>query len=76
MRKLEQEKQEELDIQAKRASEMANRARIEADQRMKKQEARYKAIRLNAEANILENVERDPESLQNNCMTRAYPACK
>ena len=60
MRKIAQEKQEELDMQAKRAAEMANRARIEADQRMKIQEARYEAIRLNAEANILENVERDP----------------
>ncbi len=46
---------------AARAREMAERARLEAEERRKVQEARNEAIRLNAEAEILENAEEGSE---------------
>ena len=64
-RKQDLEKQLELDENVAKAREIAERARLEAEERRKIQQAKNEAIRLKAEAEMLENAENDPESLQN-----------
>ena len=64
-RKEDLEKQLELDENVAKAREIAERARLEAEERRKIQEAKNEAIRLKAEAEMLENAENDPESLPN-----------
>ena len=47
------------------AKEIAERAKLEAEERRKVQQAKDEWMRLRAEAEILENEEDNPESLSN-----------
>jgi hypothetical protein len=59
------EKQLELEKNVAMAKEIAERAKLEAEERRKVQQAKDEWMRLMAEAEILENEEDNPESLSN-----------
>jgi hypothetical protein len=59
------EKQLELEKNVAMAKEIAERAKLEAEERRKVQQAKDEWMRLRAEAEILENEEDNPESLSN-----------
>ena len=59
------EKQLELEKNVAMVKEIAERAKLEAEERRKVQQAKVEWMRLRAEAEILENEEDNPESLSN-----------